>query len=84
MCISLFWIAECFTDSHMESDSEGGFLHGLKEYRMGRLGGRSIGVLVEGMSWSMEDGEDGGSPPSSDSFEGPGGADVSWTHIVGA
>ena len=29
---------------------------------MGCLGGRSIGVLVEGMSWSMEDGEDGGSP----------------------
>ena len=32
----------------------------------------------------MEDGEDGGSPPSSDSLAGPGGADVSWTHIMGA
>ena len=35
-----------------------------------------MGVLVEGMSCSMEDGEDGGSPPSSDSFVGPGGAGV--------
>ena len=35
------------------------------------------------VSCSMEDGEEGGSPPSSDSFLGPGGAGVRWAPTVG-